>query len=544
LATLLVLLGIASALLILGAAARLIGTRVPAIQAALCTLGLVAALFTQTPATLQAGPFLITSDPLACAILLALFILGACNAARPALLGVVVLAPLAADGIGLVLLVGVAALLSPASRLKPILPAALAIALLAVAWHATLPDPRFAIIRTLPPETIAAPVTLLATLIAVAILPVALPAIPGALVALYLLARLLLDLAGPATPGWWGIPVIVLAAATAAVMARRFATAEDLPTATTSAIGSALALAAAGIGVALLARGADLPPLGALAVAATLLLLLATSAWGGLMLLAGAAIHSSTGTSSIARLGGLLPRTPTTGLAMLTALASVAALPLSAGFSALWLLVQAVLGISLLGAARLGGTAMLTLSAAAAAAIGVTVAILAAGALRLAGTILLGTPRSAKAAAATQPGARAQLGMAILTLASLAIGLLPGPLLLLMQPVTRMLTGVAAEGAGPWSIASTLDSPGYAAPIIAALLGLCCAGAAWAGRGPRIQVPTWRGGLAEDAPARANTDPWLPWPIWRPTWHTTLSPSLILSVLALILAATFGWAIR
>ncbi len=539
---LLVLIAVAALLLALGAVARFAPRRVAAVQAVTCLLGLAAAPFASGVSVIEAGATF-TTDGLSSTLLAALFLLGACGAAGPVAIGAVALSILAGDAITLIVLTAAASLTTPAWRPKALALASLAfgclaLALLLLAWHGAIPDPRFAAIRELPPGTIAGGVALLALLAAGIAIPLALPVIPGALLSLYLIARLLLDLPGPVTPGWWGVPVLVLGSGAALLMARRAAAAADLGMAIISTLQALLALAVAGIGVALLARGADLPPLAALAMTASLLLLLTAALWGGLALLAAGAIQSTVGTTALGRLGGLLRRVPVTGLALLTALLSIAALPLSAGFAAAWTLLQA-----LLATARLGGTALLALSAGAVATLGLVLALLAASALRLIGATLLGPPRSAKAATATEPSVTVRVAMAVLACTLIVTGIIPSLLVLLAQPAIRQLTGGAAEGATPWSLATTADAPGYAAPAVAALFAICTALAAWAGRGNTVDAPIWRGGLAEDGPARANTYPLLLWPDWR-TWWPALSPRHILAALALVLAAAFGWAIR
>ncbi len=534
---LLVLIAAAALLLALGAAGRVIPRHIPALQAAICLVGLAAALFAPGVAVVEAGATF-AADGLTMAVLAALFLLGACSAAGPVAIGAVALAILAGDAITLLAFTAAASLTTPAWRPKAIALGALALALLLLAWHGPIPDPRFAAIRELPPGTIAGAFAVLSALAAATAIPAAMPAVPGGLLSVTLLARLLLDLPGPIAPGWWGAPVLLLGSTGSVLMARRAAAAADLAAAIASTLQAILALAVCGIGIALLARGADLPPLAALAMTASLLLILSTALWGALALLATGAIQAAAGTTSLARLGGLLRRVPITGLALLIALLSPAAIPLSAGFAAFWTLLQA-----LLGSARLGGTAMLALSAGAVACLGLTAALLAASALRMAGTTLLGTPRSAKAAAATQPSLTVRIGMGVLACTLLTAGLVPSLLVLIAQPAIRQLTGGAAEGATLFGLSTTADAPGYGASAIAALLAVCIAAAIWAGRGPTVPAPVWRGGLAEDGPARANTMPLLLWPGWR-TWRPAWSPRYIIAALALALTAVLGWATK
>jgi hypothetical protein len=534
---LVVLIAAPALLLALGAVTRFAPRRVPGWQAVICLVGLAAALFTPGVAVIEAGPAFAT-DGLSSTVLAALFLLGASGAAGPVATGAAALAMLSGDAITLIVFTAAASFIAPAWRTKSMALGSLAVALLLLAWHGAIPDPRFVAIRELPPSTVAGGFAVLALLTAAAATSLALPAIPGALLSFYLGARLLLDLPGPITPGWWGVPVLLLGTASAALMARRAAAAVDLGAAITSALQSILALAFSGIGVALLARGADLPPLAALAMTASLLLLLTTALWGGLALLAANAIQQTVGTTALTRLGGLLRRVPVTSLALLIAMLSLSAVPLTAGFAAFWTLLQA-----LLGTARLGGTGLLALSAGAVAALGLVVALLAATAFRLVGAALLGLPRSGKSAAAVEPSVFVRAAMGVLACVLIVAGLVPSLLVAIAQPAIRQLTGAAAEGATPWGLASTADAPGYAVPALAAILAVTTGLATWASQGETVRTPVWRGGLPEDGPARANTYPLLLWPGWR-TWRAALSPRLVLGGLAVILAAALGWAAR
>ena len=526
-----VLLAVAVALLALGVAARLLPTRAGAIQAALCTIGLLAALLTlHTPGSLS----VFTADPLSAILLAALFLSGACGAARghPAILGALALTFLASDALSL--LAAFAATLAIARPgVRALIPAlALLLAAIALASHA---DPAFTAMRAIPPGPIASAIILPATLIAALTLPGILPTLPGALTGLYLLARCLLDLPGPVTPGWWGALTLAAASAAALGAARRAAAANDLRAAVTAASTSVLALAAAALGASLLARAADLLPLAATVTGAALLLVLAWSLWGSLLLLATTAIETAVGTGALAPLGGLLRRTPAAGLATLVGLASLGALPLSAGFAAVWLLLQSVLA-----AGRAGGTVLLALVAAALAAIGLTLALLAAAGFRLAAAALLGRPRSEAAARAAEPRRRTRLAMAALTAATVLLGLLPGPALALLQPAIRQLAGAPAEGAGLWVL-----GPGYAAPAILLLFALATAAALAARRGPATAAAQpWTGGLFDPTPAPPPPD-LLPQPNLRAAWHTRPSAThLTLLALLLALAAALGWAAR
>jgi hydrogenase-4 component B len=531
-----VLQAIAFALLALGVVARLAPGRAPILTVVACMAGLAAALLAP-PATVDAG-LSFEVDGLSSVMLAALFLLGMTGAA-PAALGALTLAVLAADGATLALFlagaVAAQALGRPAAegrgfvRLLPVPWAAgwgegvaglacLVVALALLLW----PDPHFAAVRAVSPEGLRAMLILAGALGAAVLLP-------GGLIGVYLIARLLLDQAGAAPPGWWGAPVLLLGAAVAVLGARRAAAADDLAEVGRDAVQAAQGIAIMGLGVALLARGADLPAVAALAAAGALLQVLSLALWGGLIGGCAAAIRDAVGGTALVRLGGLLRRSPVAGLALLAALLSMAAMPLSAGFAGVWVVLQA-----LLGAARAGGVGGVLLAAVAASALGLAVALLAAAAVRLGGVALLGAPRTAKAAVAPEPGAPVRLGLAAMTVAVLALGIWPWPGMMFVQPGVRLLNGAA--GGDP-------AAPFHAAPAIAALLVGLVMAVAWLGRGAPAPAAPWRGGFAEEGAARGNTWPLILWPGWR-DWRPPSAARVGLVALALALAAAVGWAAR
>ena len=81
----------------------------------------------------------------------------------------------------------------------------------------------------------------------------------GARRRLYVIVRLLFDLCGGAEPAWWGLPPLLLGAATAPLGAVRMLRALDMTAALAAGTVANAGLVVAGIGVALLGRSADLP---------------------------------------------------------------------------------------------------------------------------------------------------------------------------------------------------------------------------------------------------------------------------------------------
>lgn len=323
-------------------------------------------------------------------------------------------------------------------------------------------------------------------------------------VALYVLIRVLFDLCGPATPVWWGVPLLVMGAVSAVLGALRANAEADLKAVLAASTVENVGLIAVGLGAALLARGADLTSLAALALGGALLHALAHGTFKTLLFLVAGAVQHGAGTRRLSHLGGLIHRMPVTAAAALVGGASLAALPLSAGFAGEWVLFQGVLA-----APRVGGLALQTGLAVTAASMALAAALAAAAAVRLIGVAFLGRPRTAAAAAALEAPRHVRAVLAGLAALSVALGLLPGPALRLLDPAVRAMLGADLDGAGLLAVATEAAVPGYAAPGLALLLALCGGAIVWAVRARTVpgarRAPAWDCGFgassAEGSPA-------------------------------------------
>ncbi|MBS0559489.1 MAG: hydrogenase 4 subunit B [Proteobacteria bacterium] len=386
--------------------------------------------------------------------------------------------------------------------------------------HAGLLDLRFSAMRAAPPEGWRAALVLALVLLGAGSkaglvplhpwLPLAHPAAPshvsalmsGAMtkVGLYVIVRVLFDLCGPAQPLWWGIPLIAAGAASALIGALRATADGDIKSVLACSTIENVGLIAVGLGVALVARGADLPALAALALCAALLHALGHGVFKPLMFLCVGSVAHGAGTRSLARLGGLIHRMPVTAGCAILGAACLAGLPVFAGFAGEWLLFQAVLA-----GPRIGGLALQTLFAALAAVLALSVALAAAAAVRLIGVAFLGRPRGPRAAVADEAGPRARAAMIGLSGLAVLLGLLPGPAIWLLEPALRGLSGAGMAGRAGWlAISPTQESFGYAPAAIALLVALAAAGGMLAlrrlaARGialGRERGPAWANGFA------------------------------------------------
>jgi hydrogenase-4 component B len=319
-------------------------------------------------------------------------------------------------------------------------------------------------------------------------------------VALYVLIRLLFDLCGPAQPMWWGVPLLLLGAASAVLGALRANMENDIKAVLACSTIENIGLMVIGLGLALAARAADLSQLAALALGGTLLHAMAHGLFKSLLFLAAGAVQHGAGTRRLDRLGGLIHRMPVTTICVLVGAASLAALPPTSGFAGEWALFQAALA-----APRIGGLGMQILVCAVTALMALAAALAAAASVRLVGVGFLGRPRSPRASAAEEAGPATRWALIGLAGVSVLAGVFAGPLLQMAAPALRLTIGTAATaGLG---IAPSTDAAGYDPVALLVLLALAGGLVFWTVRRFTLQGhrtgPAWDCGFG-DPPA------WLP----------------------------------
>ena len=442
----------------------------------------------------------------------------------PLLLGSMVFTVLAADAFGLLLgfaLAGFAAhaLLSaegswrdrPETGWRDLLATLLSVAALAVAvglMTGLTGDLSFAGLRAVPPEGAQAASVLLLVLLAAgarAVLPLLAPLPPGPTLvlvgggmpalALYVLARLLLDVSGPAQPLWWGAPLVVGGALAALSGALRALREVELGRLLSGVALHHLGLAVVALGVVAGFRAADLGALAAVAGGAALLHLLAQILFLALLWLAAAEVAHNAGSRQLDRLGGLVHPMPVVAYAALAGVAAAALVPAMSGFAGGWLLLQ-----SLFAAWRVGVLGFQILVVLTVAVLGVAIATLASALLRFWGLTFLGRPRTPRTLGAQEAAPLPRGILVALAVLAAVLGLLPGPLLRLAEPALLLLTG---HGGAP-DLGLLSVSPGPAAAdytplavglLLAVVLGIV--GAAMRQASPRAHatVPLWDDGF-------------------------------------------------
>jgi formate hydrogenlyase subunit 3/multisubunit Na+/H+ antiporter MnhD subunit len=374
-------------------------------------------------------------------------------------------------------------------------------------------DLSFAGLRATPPEGGRAAAILLLVLPAAgarAVLPLLAPAPPGPAlllvaggmppVALYVLARLLLDLGGPAQPLWWSAALVLAGAFAALAGALRALKQPEIGPLLGGVALHHLGLVTMALGLLAALRAADLAPLAAVAAAAALLHLLAQNLFLALLWLAAAELSQGAGSRHLDRLGGLIHAMPVVACAALAGVAAAAMLPPLSGFAGMWLLLQASFA-----AWRVGSLGFQLLVVLAVAMLGLSIATLASALLRFWGLAFLGRPRTPRTLGAQEAAALPRGLLLVLAALALVTGMFPGPLLRLAEPALLLLAGHGgAPDLGWLTLGAGQGAASYAplavAILLAVLLGVI--GAAMRRASPQAAetVPLWDDGFIAPPP--------------------------------------------
>lgn len=331
-------------------------------------------------------------------------------------------------------------------------------------------------------------------------------------VALYVVARLLLDLGGPAQPLWWGVPLVVLGAASAVLGALRANLEEEGKTLLACSTIENVGLVAIGLGLAACFRAADLGALAALAAGAAMLHALNHAVFKTLLFLGLGEVAHGAGSRHLDRLGGLIHLMPWTAAAVLVGVGAAASLPPLSGFAGEWLLLQA-----LLSAWRVGDLAFQLLVLATAVLAALAVALAAAAMVRLFGLVFLGRPRTPRSLGAEDGPLLGLVALALPAGLTVLLGLVPGPMLALGGAAQEVLVGEAMEGRAGFFAVSVGDGAARYWPLGVALLLAACGAAVWAAvkrramreraADDRARGPVWDCGFAAAPPHLPFGDP-------------------------------------
>jgi hydrogenase-4 component B len=226
----------------------------------------------------------------------------------------------------------------------------------------------------------------------------------------------------PAGPSWWAVLLLVLALGSALYGILQASVASDLKVLLAYSTTENVGLILTAVAVAVLLNGAGQPGVADVALTAALLLVVSHAAFKTVLFLGAGSVLHATGERSLDRLGGLSPTMPVTSMAFGIAALGAAALPVTSGFAAEWVLLQSLIH----------GDGANDQLVAVALPITVSVVALTAGLALLTfvkayGIAFLARPRSEGAAHAHEASAPMRAAMIVGTAAVLGLGLAPGP---------------------------------------------------------------------------------------------------------------------
>jgi hydrogenase-4 component B len=203
----------------------------------------------------------------------------------------------------------------------------------------------------------------------------------------------------------------------------------------------------ASLGLALAFQANGLKLLAALAFTAALFHVLNHSFFKSLLFFGAGAVLTATGERDMEKLGGLIHRMPFTSFAVLVGCVAISALPPFNGFVSEWLIFQAVLQ-----SPELPQWALKIMVPAVGAMLALAAALVAACFVKAYGVAFLGRPRSVPAETAHEVDRYSLAAMFILAALCLLAGILPGPVIDALSPITLQILGgrMPIQANEPW----------------------------------------------------------------------------------------------
>ncbi|TFC42232.1 proton-conducting transporter membrane subunit [Cryobacterium shii] len=231
----------------------------------------------------------------------------------------------------------------------------------------------------------------------------------------------------PNGPAWWGVLLMALGGLSALYGILQASVASNLKVLLAYSTTENMGLVFLGLGASVLLRADDATAAADAALVAALLLMVSHAAFKATLFLGAGAIARSTGEMNLDRLGGLGSRMPWTAATFGAAAMGAAALPVTSGFVAEWMLLQA-----LIHGSRVDGE-VVSVTASVAMPLAVAVIALTAGLALLTfvkayGIAFLARPRSPKATQAREVPVIMRVSLVLGALGVIALGLVPGPL--------------------------------------------------------------------------------------------------------------------
>ena len=262
------------------------------------------------------------------------------------------------------------------------------------------------------------------------------PILSGATLNLGLYAFLRLDAPLAHTDPRLGLMILATGAATALVGIVYAMIERDLKRLLAQSSIENIGIATAGFGAGFTFAALGHPVLAGLAMVVGLYHMLNHSAYKTLLFLGAGGIDAATGTHDLDRLGGLMRRLPLLGTLFLIGAFAIAALPPFNGFVSEWLTLQ-----SLLRVVEVASVPVRITFALSGAALALTAGLAVTCFIMVAGTSLLGLPRSHEAAQARHVPHTVVMPMAALAVVCFGLAVLVTGVIPLLGRLTAPLTG-------------------------------------------------------------------------------------------------------
>ncbi len=257
----------------------------------------------------------------------------------------------------------------------------------------------------------------------------------------------------PGGPSWWAVLLLVLGLASALYGILQASVASDLKVLLAYSTTENVGLILTAVAVSVLLHDAFQPRVADVALTAALLLVVSHAAFKTVLFLGAGSVLHSTGERDLDRLGGLAPSMPVTSFAFGIAALGAAALPITSGFAAEWVLLQSLIHGDGAGDQLVAVTLPIAVSV-----VALTAGLALLTFVKAYGIAFLARPRSDGAARAHEANAPMRLAMLVGTAAVIGLGLAPGPV------ASALASSVGASGV------EVVGVLGLALPAVSALL--------------------------------------------------------------------------
>jgi hydrogenase-4 component B len=280
--------------------------------------------------------------------------------------------------------------------------------------------------------------------------------------ALYGVLRVVFDLLGQPL-WWWGTIALALGLFSALFGVVFAAVQTDMKRLLAYSSIENVGIAFAALGLAILFHSFAMPQLAALALAAMLYHCLNHAFFKSLLFLATGSVLHATRERNLGRLGGLIRRMPWVAWLALVGTLAIAGLPPLNGFVSEWLLLQAFLFSPEIP--KPFANMLVPLGA---PALALTAALAGYVMVKFYGVIFLGQMREPQLEQAHDCGRLERVGLAWLAAGCVVLGLVPGLMLGLLDPVNALLLGAgpAPRGDGIWMLAPISPERASYSPVL------------------------------------------------------------------------------